>query len=730
MGSICDLKNCLHKDQYTYENIYELSLLHNLHSMDQILTFYLANRDTVLLLEDKTTSSLPEVFCYSNELLEAMDSEFYSLVLLDSFITRNNLELATFTDVNSVLQDSQYQDPTQQMKTAAKCLRAYIEANEEKFIFKLVPSEKELRCVEDGYLPPMMYLLKDELKLTKNTFKYLITKEIDVPSLMAMELSDEMHEPLYIRLHSDKKFASKCKNYISEQEVINTTAYIISVFLNLELSGKNIDYNIIDRIFCCKHTEALNIPFSHFKDLMEVTKQEIYLLYLHSKRNIAGDLKELDILFSDEKIHNEIVSSSMQEGCFNDDFSGTNIESQLPLMSPIVKEPSLCLSPSINALVQILDLALAQGLNIRPGPVLLSLLHYLDKKEYFDKIYDKYAKEIVRNSILIPSKIEAHKNIERVLEYIDKNDHISEPLGASHKLFKKNKCVDACSFDTIDDELLLTSLDDKDKNAQKEDYSGVNSEKELSANIAVTEPEAALPLLNFTRHTWLERAQRVLLMRHYILNYDANQLTENYLISCSHAEVDAFFKANYNSIRDKCSKLATMARLGIDITTESATIKDVAAAIEMVDDVYPFRDVVCQGKVHKRFIAKLIINLTPQKVDALNHKVLTEELSPSFILQYLAYICKEYEFSHIFRILEHVLENYNLNIALAVQKYIMELAQDPFFIEEYFNLVEGLYKKLLKFRDLKIIENNEKILELIVECGKDLDKNIFIGNLK
>jgi len=105
------------------------------------------------------------------------------------------------------------------------------------------------------------------------------------------------------------------------------------------------------------------------------------------------------------------------------------------------------------------------------------------------------------------------------------------------------------------------------------------------------------------------------------------------------------------------------------------------------------------------------------------------KVSAKFINAYLEILFQKYEFTYIIKHLLFILDNYGVPTVINVQKKIIKMISDLFFTEEYFEVVALLYQKMLQINDKTVSILSEHIFELLIRCGKILDKNIVIGNI-
>ncbi|EQB61449.1 hypothetical protein NAPIS_ORF00969 [Vairimorpha apis BRL 01] len=96
-------------------------------------------------------------------------------------------------------------------------------------------------------------------------------------------------------------------------------------------------------------------------------------------------------------------------------------------------------------------------------------------------------------------------------------------------------------------------------------------------------------------------------------------------------------------------------------------------------------------------------------------------------IQYL----KNYEFSFIYSHLNKILDEHKDKSVLHIQDYLIEILQEGFFEETYFDMIQNLYNKLIMYnKNIKCCKNNDKILLLVSKYCKFFDNTIYIGHIK
>lgn len=92
---------------------------------------------------------------------------------------------------------------------------------------------------------------------------------------------------------------------------------------------------------------------------------------------------------------------------------------------------------------------------------------------------------------------------------------------------------------------------------------------------------------------------------------------------------------------------------------------------------------------------------------------------------------KSYEFSFIYSELIKILDEHKVDSVLLLQEYLLDILQDGFFEEIYFELIQKMYNKLLTYnKNTRIRKNNDKILLLVSKYCKFFENSMIIGHVK
>jgi len=656
-----------------YDILYKYSVLHTKFHISQIQTFYFQNVNKLIEFKHQNVS-ITEIFSRCYLLLDIASSFFCCAICANKFIIKNSLEMDLVVSESDLIKFNNFINKR-------KCPNP---------IFKLDCNDKHIEAINKGEIAPCIYNLDARsIVLNKNTFSYLINGNINIPSLMVYELSREEIQDLMVRLSTDAEFNSKCCKFIEDQGIINTTMQIIASLCGIKLKCKNVEYSNICKLYCQSHFSDVYIPFSKIERVVDLSKQEVYLLYLSNTKNLEKDIPGIIEAIEDE----------------TDDYiniTDTNLirEKAIDLKSSI-SLPSLEIGsqhrmPERSIRADILDLAFKNDLAIPYSEKVYKHITELAQEDYFDKICKRHAKNLIRSNIELPESVFLSE-MKAIIDFLDKT---------------------SCNFslETIETDVLVSSFDGHVK------------------DLKLDTDRTKLPMINFEEHAWLDSYSADVIMREYVNSdstYCIKKLASNFLVQFEYSPVVCnFFNENYRKIDENLLRAMVMCKLSIAVDLDTFSSLEIKELLEKSKCIFSLKNYILFNKIQKKYIDKFLNNLTDdQSTDILNG-ILLKTPSSSFSVSFVQFMFKKYEFSYIFPVLSHFIDNGQVEVIREIQKSLVVFLEDLFIDETHLTLLATLYKKTISSDDLQIKKNNDKILSSIVKTCKLLGKEAVLGNIK
>ncbi|ELA42844.1 uncharacterized protein VICG_00159 [Vittaforma corneae ATCC 50505] len=637
-----------------------------------------------------------EIFYRCEELMSFVDDRLFLDVISNWFVLRNGL-LLCFQSSKLALPD--YLSSLNRNSTV-------------EYTFLIERSRRVVDFVNQGRIFPFMTDCRlDEIKLSKSTFRYLICRRVDIPSLMAYcDLSNEEVQLIAEKIVNDQGFRNGCRKFIEDQGILSSTMLIIASLCNAKAELRNSVSPSIHKYYCGKHFDSIYMPFSAFYPILELSQLEVYFLYLFHKSDIKHDLEDIvESLKTNNTICEMPNSSTILEPSF---FS---IDCRLPAT---IKERS--------TQAQILDLVLSKGYSIGYDPDIYKYLPELQNETYFQSVCKKFAREIIEDEIFDPLPVFL-KDISPVLDYLrlkvsDESRYGNTNTGAKDTRadFSSQHNSFVCSLDTLHTSVLLSS---SEFSSEKPKYHDALENR--------SEIDAALPLLYFRECEWLDDDERLVLLEYYMAKLDINVVVDNFLCTKNpSAKTVLYFTNNIQNIDDKLLRARVCCKLSIPFNSHDLSEADIKFIVDMSDDVFQLRQYMYSNKISKTCIAKFISKLTAEQTDVMLSEIDCVGANPDFLAAFITHITSQYEFSYICNLLSKLLDLKVAEIVKKIQKYLIRLFNGLFVQEDYIPLAESLYSRMLGFEDCEIKSNNDKILILIGSAAKMMKKEPFIGNLK
>lgn len=685
----------------------ELSVLQRLstvgtrYAQEEILRFYTANYTEILEFEGGARMSLSQIFYRLVRPLGGIDDSFYSLVAAHCFVSLNDIHYGDRITLDDL-----------------PALNEHIERGADGTCYKkLGSSERAIRMINRGVLSPYMFdVCSDSIELRKSTFRFLITSSVSVPALMGYEMDAGEVEMLVSEMAGSPGLRDRCAAYINDQGVINTTIFVISRLLGMDKRGRNVDHRRAGAMLCSEHDGHTHIPFSSFRRIGDLDRSEVYFLYLSSKTDFTDDIPDIREFFDcwDPSAPASIPDDTAADRCSLRDTDDTCL-SLTPLTFP---RPGGDAERDIY--VQTLRLLLGRGVDIGFHRKAFTLLLRLESEGYFTGVLCRYGRDMVECGLRPAGNPRMYDDIERNLRYLGMSVDTQEV---------------PCSLDSADSVLFSSGQSgvvcDTAGRAVRRDISIEDPiDASLLSSGAVCRSDA-VPVLRFGDHPWIRDSQRILLLENYLRHHSVDDLVDNFLLlSKTSSTIDSVFASEYPKIQDSVRRGLAMCRLSIEIGRGTFSRQTVRALLDGADALFSLRAVVLFEKVGQRHIAKFLESLNPGQEDEIYLLVRSSIVTQDFVLSYIPHLARRYEFSHISDILMFFVDSYREPVVVRVQKYIISLMADMFFVETYFEPIGMLYRRMMAFGSKRVRVLNESILSMVLACGRAMDRELFIGNVK
>lgn len=535
---------------------------------------------------------------------------------------------------------------------------------------------KALAVIERGLLTPKIFNIGSaRLKLKPETFQFHLENGIDIPALMAYDISYDEMSSLFKRMNKDESLSNGIEQHLISQGCHNSTMFLISKFFknqNLKIVYHQIDFEKIESFMCAKHSDGIFHPFEYFKSISQACALPLYFLYLFHKQSINEDADEIQLLIS-------------QNWPLLSDFDG-------------------------STLIGIVDLSFKSGLKLEPTNLCCFLLSFLEDEPYFRKYFGEYAPKFVRSQIKLVKYVEELEKVRGILERLDQTD-LKEGLSSE-----------------LDYKQLATS--------QPEDApidTAVNPTKDvlITANMPFLDFTIHVWLSNDSKLVLLEEY-----FQHFNINQLIDNIHTLDLDSFSLPFISNWLIDSLEQLNCKVKKGITMCSLGMEITSDMFTKSEVKSIYKVTKRLFSLYKilVVDDTRVYLPYLKKMMNSLSLSEENTLqsemNSEIFLNSVSLEFSIIYIQAVCPKYDLTCIYKQLDQLLDRFQSKIALTIQKYIIHQINELFIDEKYLDLISRLYKKMLAIPDIKIQKGNEKILALIIKSANMLGKSIFVGNIK
>lgn len=645
------------ENNYKLEILQKYSNLHKNYKLNEIISFYNSFYRHEIDFNFQVLT-VTEILYACTDFMSFIDDELFTRIVINWFIIKNNL----ISDFDNFLQPN--------LENFLKLLDINYSHNYSYLIDK---SDRIIKLINIGKIYPFMTNCDStDLKLIPTTFRYLIKRNPDISALMAyQELSDQEIQIIIEKIVNDKSFSNNCKKFIEDQGILNDNMLIISSLCSAKPLIRNNSTSKIHKYFCGKHFKSIYLPFESFSSILDLSKYEVYYLYLQNKVKLDQDLE--DIIDAIKSFNNE---------------RNNNIN-------------------EISMGASILDLVLNSGLIPEYDKDIYIYLTELQDMQYFNKICKKFARELIEDNIFkaLPACL---LSISTVFSYLKRamNYKINDKKLKNKNYHNDNTSFNTiiCSFETLNTFILESSLDDQSNK---------------------------LPIISFDEFGVLEEDEKLIILESYIKYYDINDIIRNFLSYKGELKTISFyFESNINKIVNKTARIITHCKLNLPLETKELSDSDIIAVINSDENPYLIRECFYLRKLKKSDITKFISKLDNKQIDEIIRELETISTTVEFAILFINFLENKYELKHIFKMLLKFLTLKNINIVKRIQKLIINILEELFIEEIYLDLISQLYSKMLGFNDLDIKMNNDKILVLLGKIANIMKKELYVGNLK
>lgn len=728
---------------------YSYSILIAFHTLpvyfkgNEIFQFYNEYRDATLRFTDNITISLAEIFFRCQPLHAAIDDYFFSVIYTRYFALLNSIDIAGFSTTGSF---------------DFYGFNTHLEKISETTALSKIPcSDRVVRLINSEQLSPFMFenINSAAIRIHQCTFSFLLAAGVDVSSLMVYNFSSpEEIRRLSRKMKTTPTLRKQCAEYIEDQGVINTTMFIIASLLGLKNSlnsTKMIDCSSIANLFCVEHGSALYRPFSSFRDSSDGSRCELYYSYLRPKRCLDADISDI------REVFDEISIADKEEGIILPGRQSDRAESVLSLADEYGQH-SLSFLSSLSAgecagqrcsemgILNILQLTLERdvdfGFHCKAFDVLMDFpaSHTLQQK------FRRYCKEIIQSGIDTGSgrHSELFSAIRTILDYLGytkESGKVGEPQAPFLCSFDPNTSIIFTSDIEVDadGDVFLCSTpihspaieecgDELAGKANAPEGVGVSS---LVSAHSEDGRDKKIPLIHFADFPWLTDDDKSVILDNYIHHFSLFDLVDEFLSARAFSPgACEFFKTRHQEIRCPVTRALVMCKLSLEISPQSLLAKDMRTVMDRADSLFAMRHIILHDNIPGRFYKKFIDNLTLEQEAHIADTIRSERVNENFICAYLPHLFSKYDLIYIIDHLVFFIENYPKKVVLKIQKHLLQFTEDMFFTDNYLLQITLLYKKLLRNSSVEVQGANEHILAAMTRCGKALDREVFIGNLK
>lgn len=671
MDSIQRIKDFLKIDEASYldyEILYNYAVLHEKFEIEDIYSFYIENLNTTIKFEEKIT--LTEIISNCSELMRHLPISFYSLIKTNEFIIKNTLGLNLLSSETELLKFNSSFVPSY-----------YLNLN-----FRINCDEKVKECIHGGLISPLACDLNGKkLRLNKATFSYLVETEIDIAELMAYDMNYAEMDIIIKAILTNIKFRDECVRFIQEQGILNSTMLILASLCGIfNLKYGDLDIKKVCKLYCQEHFTKVYIPFSKIEGIHDLSKLEIYYLYIANKKDLTQDVPDIIQAIESEEMNIKTCCDS-------------NIIQELNKVPLSFSLPSLTLSSSFNPPDRSIKASLLHYLfkncqNIPFNPKVFKHLNELYNEDYFQTVCRRYAQNIIQSNIFIQAEIFINE-ITPIVNFLKMQENISD-----HHFFESD-------------------LSQKIKNDQ--------------INEAL---DHHLPMIDFKNYPWLTKRYSELILNYYIRfwdKYSLIDLSENFLCEYDFSsEICDFFKKRHREIRDNVLKGRIMCKLDIEVDHKMFTNSEIKGIMECSKRIFGLKKYLFSNKVQKKYFDKFFNSIDDDKIDLLIDDIYSNMPNEAFCIHFLGFLFKKYEFSFINPILLHLIDHREPTIIKGIQKLVIGFLDSMFIEESYLEPLILIYKKSIVNEEIQIKKNNDKILSMIAKACKLLGKEPFLGNIR
>ncbi|KAK6090103.1 hypothetical protein P3W45_000829 [Vairimorpha bombi] len=129
--------------------------------------------------------------------------------------------------------------------------------------------------------------------------------------------------------------------------------------------------------------------------------------------------------------------------------------------------------------------------------------------------------------------------------------------------------------------------------------------------------------------------------------------------------------------------------------------------------------------------SKMLLNLLQSDKKACIKIIADKDIKKDEILHFLEFIFIKYDFKFVYELILEIINLHGKAVVDRIQLYLLDILEEGFFEECYFDMIKIIYSKLLSYSTtIKTKKNNDSILILLSRYCKYFDKELYLGNIK
>ncbi|KAI4290750.1 hypothetical protein PAPHI01_0024 [Pancytospora philotis] len=690
--------------------IYRISRLHLSHTRQEIQELYDRHYGTAVEFPGGHATTLSRLFAQFSGPADALDDTSCAYMLAHEFVSINNLPYV----LGALCRDE------------VDAFNRYMAREHATQEAKLLPgSPRAVQLVNQGFLSPWVVHIEQpqELVLSGHTFHFLVQSSVSLAVLFAYEPSAEELDALLEALAAQPAFRTRCTKFLRAQGVTSKTALVVSEALGLGIRWKHPDARLVCDALCSKHSRSVFVPCTAFMSGDLLINCMAYLDYLRGRDTIEHDIPEVLLFFEYAHAAKEQCADgtlacdaaekrAAPEHCCTASVPPASLYSFDTLTSlSYARDKDADEPDSAEAvLLAIADAVFKCKRDVSFHPLLFGYLPKLCDRDYYDEVCELHRATIGE---AVPASA-AHS--------------VNEGWSCTPASFYglPSASVDPCeepSLDSFDTNALLSSAAENTALGEGEAPALLPSDGE---------PHTALPtnaVLPPYQRMCQEEASR--LLEQNIQMQPVSELVSLFLcVEDPPAAVIQFFSRHLHDIRNSVDRGLVMCKLALPVPRGCFKATALNTILARTKNPYCLREAVLHDDVTGRNVDRFLACLTDDQSADIQQAVLCSAVSEGFAIGYIRYITRKYEFLHIHDLLVHFADRYGEPVILEIQEAVIALLTGMFVTEVHIERIAVLYKKAMRLPSRAVKVSNERILTLILACGKAANLDLLIGNVK